>query len=162
MQYTEACLMTSFPPCWFPKPVLCEWKRCLCIEAKVFLVVICTFYFLSFVTCDLCLDIRSIHDIEERVLRLLTGFLPFTRTNRSVYGLGKWQEKFSLVYHLCTSVSFTGKRPRTPETVIKDVFQETELPFQMFRCSGKSSAETTKKVMFHYFPTGLSGNLLKW
>ena len=43
-----------------------------------------------FVTCALCLDIRSIHDIEERVLRLLTNCLPFTLTNRSVHGLGKW------------------------------------------------------------------------
>ena len=107
----------------------------LCIEAKVLLVVICTVYFVSFVTCDLCLDIRSIHDISERVLRLLTRCLPFTRTNRSVHGLGKWQEKFSRVYHLYKSVSFTRKRPRTPETVIKDVFQEMEheFPFGIFR-----------------------------
>ena len=34
-----------------------------------------------------------------------------------------------------------------------------------FRCPvapRKCSARTTKKVMFHYFPTGLSANLLKW
>ena len=68
----------------------------------------------------------------------------------------------NLVYHLYESVPFTEKRPRRPETGIKDGFEEMEhkflfgiflsgktgLTFQMFRWSRKFSAGTTKKVMF--------------
>ena len=59
----SAMLVSQTSPLWVK-------TLSLCIDDKVFLVVICTVYFVSFVTCDLCLEIRSIHDIEERVLRL--------------------------------------------------------------------------------------------
>ena len=70
-------------------------------------------------------------------------------------------------------IPFTGKRPRRPETGIKDDFEEIEhevlfgisrlekqrLPFQMFRCSRKFSAGTTKKIMFHLLSNRIFQNL---
>ena len=76
------------------------------------------------------------------------------------------------VYHLHESVSFTGKRPRRPETGIKHGFEEMEhdfcwdiqsgkpgLSFQMYRCSWKFSAGTTKKVMFRLLSNRIFRNL---
>ena len=79
----------------------------------------------------------------------------------------------NLVYHLYESVPFTEKRPRRPETGINDGFEEIEheflfgifcpektgLTFQMFRCSRKFAAGTTKKVMFHLLSNRIFRNL---
>ena len=77
--------------------------------------------------------------------------------------------------HLNKSVPFTEKRPRRPETSIEDGFEEMEhsflfgifrpvkrdylFSFQMFRCSRKFSAGTTKKVMFHLLYNRIFRNL---
>ena len=88
-----------------------------------------------------------------------------------VHGLSKRKPKFrtskflsrNRVYHLHKSVPLTEKRPRKPETGIKDRFEKTRtrisvwnipcgttrLHFQMFRCSPKFYTGTTRKLVFH-------------
>ena len=75
------------------------------------------------------------------------------------------------------SVPFNGKRPRRPQTGIKDGFEEmdengtrisvwnissgkTGLPFQMFRCSRKFSVGKTQKVVFHLRSNRISRKIL--
>ena len=52
-------------------------------------------------------------------------------TNRSVHGFGKWQISWPMnrVYHLQKSNPLTEKRPRKPDTGIKDGFKQTEHKF---------------------------------
>ena len=78
------------------------------------------------------------------------------------------------VYHLYKSVPLTGKRPRRPETGIKDGFKKTkhEFPFGIFypekedshfRCSVAPQNfpfGRPKKSHFIYFPTGITGQFL--
>ena len=76
----------------------------------------------------------------------------------------------SRVHHLYKSFSFTEKRPRKPETGIKDGFQEMkhEFPFgtfrpEMIRCSvapWNFPPERRKKSCPIHFPCGFSGNVL--
>ena len=91
-----------------------------------------------------------------------------------VHGLSKRKPKFRTskflsrngLFHLHKSVPFTEKRPRKPETGIKDRFEQiedeflfgilanipcgtTRLHFQMFRCSRKFNTGTTRKLVFH-------------
>ena len=110
------------------------------------------------------------------------GCLLFTWVNRSVHGSGKWYAKFrtgkfpsrNRVYHLDELVLFTGKWPRSPETGVKDGFEEMEHEFLFgifrpekqdnlfrctFRCSRKFSSGTTKKVMFHLLSNRIFRNL---
>ena len=75
--------------------------------------------------------------------------------------------------HLYKSLPFTEKRPwswyqgwllrnGTRISVWNIPPGKTGLPFQMFRCSWKSSAGTTQNVLFHLlYPTGFSRNFLK-
>jgi len=110
------------------------------------------------------------------------GCLLFAWVNRSVYGSGKWYAKFrtgkfpsrNRVYHLYESVPFTGKWPRSPETGVKDGFEEMEHEFlfgifrpekqdYLFRRSvapGNFPLERPKRSCSIYFPTGFSGIFL--
>ena len=79
------------------------------------------------------------------------------------------------LYHLYKSVPFTQKRPRRPETGIKDGFEgmEHELPFgifhpekqdYLFRCSvasGSFPLGRPKKSCSIYFPTGFPWKFLQ-
>ena len=75
------------------------------------------------------------------------------------------------LYHLFKSVPFTEKRPRRPETGIKDGFEgmEHEFPFGIFhpekqdyifrcqfRCSRKVPVGKTQKVAFHLLSNRIS------
>ena len=90
--------------------------------------------------------------------------LPFDRYISSARHVGS-------AFETGLSVPFTGKRPRRPETGIKDRFEEMEHEFQhgilrpekeeafhMLRYCRKFSAGTTKKSCSIHFPTGFSGN----
>ena len=78
-------------------------------------------------------------------------------------------------YHLYKSVPFTEKRPRRPETVIKDGFAEMEHEFlfvifhpkkqdHLFRCSVAPGnfplGSGPKKSCSIYFPSGFPGKFL--
>ena len=96
------------------------------------------------------------------------------RFGQMVRKIHDWQIlPWNCVYHLYKSVPFNEKRPRRPETGIKDGLEDMEhefpfgirrpgktgLPFQMFRCSRKFSAETRpKKTCTIYILTGFSRN----
>ena len=97
------------------------------------------------------------------------GCVQFTWANRWVHGLGNWHSKFrtgkfrlGIASTIVEMRWFTEKRPRMPETGIKDDWRgwkrisdwnipcgKRGLPFQMFRCSRKFSAGMTQKVVFH-------------
>ena len=73
----------------------------------------------------------KINHVSQNKLVTLAVYHLHRRT-LSVHGLGKWQAKFrtgkqrpgiALIYYLHKSVSFTEKRPRKPETDIKDGFE---------------------------------------
>ena len=84
---------------------------------------------------------------------------------------GKFRSSRNRVYHLCKSVPFTGKRPRRPETGIKDGLEEMEGEFWLgiFRPKKKSITfsdvpllpdifrwNDPKKACSIYLPTGFS------
>ena len=160
----SAMLVSQTSPLWVK-------TLSLCIDDKVFLVVICTVYFVSFVTCDLCLEIRSIHDIEDRVLRLPV-FTIYTdkpvgpRFRQMVRKIQSRLPQFHLPENdrkrlkLLSKMSF--KKWNTNFHLEYSVRKNRTTFFRCPVAPRKCSAGTTKKVMFHYFPTGLSANLLKW
>ena len=99
--------------------------------------------------------------VPAREERIHIGCLPVSSRNR--------------VYHLCKSVPFTGKRPRRPETGIKDGLEEMEREFRrgIFRPTKKRITfsdvpllpdifrwKDPKKACSIYLPTGFSENFL--
>ena len=101
------------------------------------------------------------------------GLFIFTNANRLVHGFRKrYRSKIQdsrpgIVSTISTVPNFTKKRPRKPETVIKDGFAEemehglfgalvpsgkTGLPFQIFGCPPKFSPGTTQEVVFRLLP----------
>ena len=117
---------------------------------------------------------------------LAVSCLPFKWATYSVHSLGKWSAQFwTNKFHCgvaftinCTDQlhSWTKKRPRRPETGIKDGFEEMEHKFPfglillekqdyLFRCSvapGNCPLEWLRKSCSIYFPTGFFKNVCKW
>ena len=92
-------------------------------------------------------SVQSNHSGNKSLInRCVIGCLPFTWANRSVHGLGKWYAKFRTgkfrpgfaFTTLCESVPFIGKRPRRPETGIKDGFEEWNTNFCLKYSVGKN------------------------
>ena len=63
---------------------------------------------------------EEVYHLQEEESRKKFTIYSCTWENRSVHGLGKWVSSWNRVYHLHKSVPFTKKRPRRPETGIKD------------------------------------------
>ena len=125
-----------------------------------------------------CCCVPSTQAPLRETIFLLHGEIPVIAI-LSVHGLGKWFAKFRTVnfvpdYHLYKSVSFTGKRPRRPETGIKYGFEEMDPEFPigifhaekqdyLFRCSvapGNFPLGRPKKSCSIYFRTGFPGKFL--
>ena len=116
----------------------------------------------------------------------VNGCLPFTWANQLVHGVVKWFAKFRTgkfrplnrvyhQYHWNKSVPFTEKRPRRPETGIKDGFEEMEheFPFGIFHPEkqdyllrrsvdlGNFPSENTQKVVFHLLSNRISRKITR-
>ena len=102
-------------------------------------------------------SVQSNHSGNKSLINCcVIGCFPLTWANRSVHGLGKWYAKFRTgkfrpgfaFTTLCESVPFIGKRPRRPETGIKDGFEEWNTNFCLEYSVGKKRTTFSDVPLF--------------
>ena len=100
-------------------------------------------------------------DVFGPLLTIYMGKPVGPRFEQMVHKIQNWlSSSWNRVYHLYKSVPFADKRPRRPETGIKDGFsfgifhpEQTGPSFQLFRCSRCFPLERSKKACYIFFPT---------
>ena len=121
-----------------------------------------------------CLDLQYgtvLGDVFGPSLTIYMGKPVGPRFEQMVHKIQNWlSSSWNRVYHFYKSVPFADKRPRRPETGIKDGFsfgifhpEQTGPSFQLFRCSRKIIRwkDPKRRVTFSFQPD-FSEPFCKW